>query len=258
MSSMQFAYRSLKALLFAPMLLWSCTSPVEPEEQVVQTERIIEFSGYEWIVRTSDDTRVGPGPNFFSDSEENVWVDEDGRLHLKIVQRGGVWYCSGIILRQSLGYGQYVFYLSSDLSTLDQNVVGGLFTYLNDEEEIDIEFSKWSDPDNQDAQFAVQPSDLPGNKERYDLNLSTPLSTHAFNWQADSIEFVSLQGHGLTTNEDALIHKWTYRGSSIPQSRAAERLRINLWLFRGQVPSDAREHELIVEKVEFISLFTVL
>ncbi len=250
---MQFLLNSLKIFFSIVMLLFSCSSdPTEPDEQIVPTERIIKFSGYDWIVRTSKDNKVGPGPNLFSDSEENVWVDQDGRLHLKIVQRGGYWYCSGVVLRKSLGYGKYVFYLASDVSKLDQRVVGGLFTYLNDEEEIDIEFSRWSDPDNQDSQFAVQPSELTGNKVRYDLNLQTDLSTHAFNWQPDRIEFFSRQGHGLTVNDDNRIHEWTYTGNSIPPSRGTERLRLNLWLFRGQVPSDGKEHEMIVEKVEFI------
>lgn len=250
---MQFLLNSFKIYLSATVLLWSCSSEAnESDEQVVRTERIIKFSGYEWIVRTSNDDRVGPGPNYFSDSEDNVWVDEDGRLHLKIIQRGGIWYCSGIILKHPLGYGQYVFYLASDVSKLDQHVVGGLFTYLNDEEEIDIEFSRWSDPDNQDSQFAVQPSNRSGNKERYDLNLLTERSTHSFNWQPDRIDFFSRQEHGLTVNEENRIHEWIYQGSNIPPNRGTERLRINLWLFRGQVPSDAKEQEMIVEKVEFI------
>lgn len=249
---MKFTFHIFKIVFSITVLFWSC-STIEPDEPpLVQTDRIIKFSGYDWIVRTSNDNRVGPGPNYFSDSEENVWVDEDGRLHLKVVQRGGVWYCSGVVLRQSLGYGKYVFYLSSDVGKLDQNVVGGLFTYLNDDEEIDIEFSRWADPDNQDSQFAVQPADLAGNKERYDLNLLTDLSTHSFNWQPDRIEFFSRQGHGLTVNDDNRIHEWTYMGDNIPPHRTTERLRINLWLFRGQVPSDAKEQEMIVEKVEFI------
>lgn len=249
---MQFLFNSFRVFFSATALLFSCSSSVEPDEPRTPTDRIIEFSGYEWIVRTSNDSKVGPGPNYFSDSEDNVWVDDDGRLHLKIVQKGGLWYCSGIILRQSLGYGKYAFYLSSDVSKLDQHVVGGLFTYLNDEEEIDIEFSRWSEADNQDSQFAVQPSHLPSNKERYDLNLLTELSTHSFHWQPDKVNFFSRQGHGLTVDKDNRIHEWTYLGNNIPPSRGTERLRLNLWLFRGRVPSDAKEHEMIVDKVEFI------
>lgn len=237
----------------AVILFFGCSSAVELEDTpIVQTERIIKFSGYDWVVRTSDDKRVGPGPNLFSDSEDNVWVDAQGRMHLKIVQKGGLWYCAGVILKNSLGHGKYVFYVANDVSKLDQNVVGGLFTYLNDEEEIDIEFSRWSNPNNMDSQFAVQPSDRSGNKVRYDLNLTSELSTHSFNWQPDRIEFFSRQGHGLDVNDDNRIHEWVYTGGDIPPSRGTERLRMNLWLFRGQVPSDAKEHEMIIEKFEYI------
>lgn len=249
---MQFLVHSFKFFIGA-IALFSCSSSVEPDDlPVTQTDRIIQFSGYEWLVRTSNDTRVGPGPNMFSDSEDNVWVDEQGRLHLKIVYKGGAWYCSGVVLRRSLGYGKYVFYVASDVSKIDQNVIGGLFTYLNDDEEIDIEFGRWSNPDNQDSQFAVQPSENAGNKVRYDLNLLTDHSTHAFDWQPEHIDFFSRQGYGLTVNDDNRIHEWTYTGDDIPEHKGTERLRMNLWLFRGQSPSDAKEQEMIIEKFEFI------
>lgn len=231
----------------------SCTkspdSKIDPD--VKPTDRVILFSGFEWLVRTTGTAKQGPGPNLFADSEENVWVDEQGRLHLKIVQKGGLWYCSGVILRRSMGYGEYVFYVSSDVAKLDQNVVAGLFTYKNDEQEIDIEFSRWSVADNKDAQFAVQPSDKSGNKERYDLHLLGDRSTHAFNWQPDKIVFISLQGHGRTPDGENVIHQWVYTGTDIPPENG-ELLRMNLWLFRGAAPSDRKEQEIIIEKVEFI------
>ncbi|NGM62488.1 glycoside hydrolase family 16 protein [Sphingobacterium sp. SGG-5] len=249
----QYLINRFKIFFSVAILFSSCSSSGETDiPPPISTDRIIEFSGYEWIVRTSNDNKVGPGPNYFSDSEDNVWVDDDGRLHLKIVRIGGTWYCSGVILKKPLGYGKYVFYVGNDVSKLDQNIVAGLFTYFNDEEEIDIEFSRWSDPDNEDSQFAVQPSHLVGNKVRYNLDLLTEYSTHAFNWQSDRIEFVSLQGHGLAVNGDNLIHEWTYRGDNIPPNRTAERLRMNLWLFRGQVPSDSKTYEMIIDKFEFI------
>lgn len=242
----------LKTLGIVVVVLCSCGDKVLPEEEPpTYTDRIIRFSGFDWVVRTTGERQEGPGPNRFSDSEDNVWVDEAGRLHLKIIQKGGVWYCSGVTVRQSLGYGRYVFYVSSKVGELDQNVVAGLFTYMNDEEEIDIEFSRWSTPDNQDAQFAVQPSHLPGNKVRFDLNLIGEHSTHAFDWQSEKIDFISLQGHGLTPMEDNLIHQWSYTGANIPPD-SEERLKINLWLFRGRPPADLNEQELIIERVEFV------
>jgi len=246
-----YTHTLMKVLGFV-LLLCSCSStPPHEDDLNVYTDRVINFSGYEWIVRTTSEGLEGPGPNRFSDSDENVWVDEAGRLHLKIVEKGGFWYCSGITLRQPLGYGKYIFYVSSKVSELDQHAVAGLFTYKNDEEEIDIEFSKWSDPANMDAQFAIQPSELPGNKTRYNLDLLGELSTHAFNWQPEKIEFISLQGHGLSQGEDKLIHQWTYTGGNTPPANG-ERLKINLWLFRGQSPSDRKEQELIIDHIEFV------
>lgn len=236
-------------------LIWimgSCaSSPAKEEELPEPTERIISFSGYEWVVRNSGIAEQGPGPNLFSDSKENVWVDNQGRLHLKIIEKGGSWYCSGITLKHSLSYGKYVFYLASDVSLLDQHVVGGLFTYMNDQQEIDIEFSRWSDPENQDGQFAVQPSAEPENKERFDLDRIGEQSTHVINWQAKSINFISRRGHGLQVDDSNLIHQWNYTGDDIPPDNE-ERLKINLWLFRGQAPSDGQAQEMIIEKVEYI------
>jgi len=158
------------------MLVWlmllcniNCRSSNEVETIKKPITRIIKFSGIDWIVRTTNDKKEGPGPNLFSDSDKNVWIDEKGSLHLKIRQDGGNWYCSGIIAQKSMGYGKYVFYVNSDVTTLDQNVVAGLFTYLNDNEEIDIEFSKWSKPNNMNSQFASQPSEAIGNKKRFDI-----------------------------------------------------------------------------------------
>ena len=232
-------------------IVFSCSSQEDEVEEVEKkpSTRIINFSGYEWVVRTSDESRVGPGPNLFSDSEENVWVDEDGRLHLKIVEKGGNWYCSGLTLRKNFGHNKYVFYVGSRVDQLDPNVVAGLFTYKNDEEEIDIEFSRWSDPDNEDSQFAVQPSYLPNNKVRYDLNLDSPFSTHWFNWQESFIEFASYRGHTLDPDEEDVIHEWKYTGDNIPPD-VDERLKINLWLFRGNAPTDYKEAEMIIDRVE--------
>ncbi|MFD2966800.1 glycoside hydrolase family 16 protein [Sphingobacterium bambusae] len=249
----QFSFLHVIRVCCLLSLLGACSSStgLDDEELPTPTDRIISFSGFDWLVRKTGASKEGPGPNLFSDSEDNVWVDEQGRLHLKIVQKGGLWYCSGLLLRQSLGYGKYIFYVASDVSKLDQNVVGGLFTYRTDEEEIDIEFSKWSDPDNMDSQFAVQPSERAGNKVRYNLELTGEQSTHSFDWQPTYIDFFSLQGHSATVTPDNLIRQWRYTGANIPPD-TDERLRINLWLFRGQTPSDKKEQEMIIEKVEYI------
>ena len=52
----------------------------------MKVDRIVEFSGYKWIVKESHLQKIGPGPNFFSNSEQNVWVDQFDELHLKVAK----------------------------------------------------------------------------------------------------------------------------------------------------------------------------
>src|SRR5207247_1216386 len=40
--------------------------------------RRFDFSGYNWWVKSST-SQVGPGPNYFSNSTNNVWLDASNR-----------------------------------------------------------------------------------------------------------------------------------------------------------------------------------
>ena len=64
-------------------------------ERVDPSVRWISFSGYDWWVKTSFGL-VGPGPNYFSDSTNNVWLDAQGRLHLRITNRSNQWQCAEV------------------------------------------------------------------------------------------------------------------------------------------------------------------
>ena len=116
----------------------------------------ISFSGYSWYVENSAQP-VNPGPNCWSNSPENVWVDENGWLHLKITYSNGHWYCAELTSTRTFGYGTYAFYTASRIDTLDKNVVLGLFAYKDDSHEVDIEFSKWGILDYSNGWFTVQP-----------------------------------------------------------------------------------------------------
>lgn len=214
--------------------------------------RIITFAGEKWEVRTSSEEPSGPGPNIFSDSKENVWVDSDGKLHLKITMRNGKWICAGVTLLKSYGYGKYIFELDSHVDRLDKNVVNGLFLYENDEQEVDIEFSKWSIAENMDAQYATQPSEKNGNKKRFFLNNTNKQSVHWIYWKPNAIDFASYRGRlSDTANDQNIIQKWTYAGSDIPKNRD-ETVKINLWLFKGMPPSNKKETEVVLSGFKVI------
>jgi hypothetical protein len=218
--------------------------------------REIEFSGRTWWVKASQ-SPVGPGPNYFSDREEDVWVDGAGRLHMSIVYRDGNWYCTEVISSESLGHGTYTFALSSRVDTLDKNAVLGLFTWDDAApehyyREIDIEFSRWGAEAGDNAQYVVQPWDHDGNLHRFRLDLAGDLSTHSFDWRAGSVRFSSFQGHGSPPAPGDELQSWLYAGPDVPPA-GGENARINLWLMNGYPPSDGQRIEVIVDGFDFVS-----
>ncbi|VVB56265.1 Uncharacterised protein [uncultured archaeon] len=226
-------------------------------------DRIIDFSGRKWIVKYSA-IPEGPGLNYFSDSDQSVFVDNQGQLHLKIIKAGDKWYSSEVILNESLGYGEYIFYLANRADQIDKNAVLGMFTWdtlapSNNYREMDIELSKWGKDVNDNSQFVVRPWTHPGNIFRFNANFTGNYSVHSFNWSSVNISFKSLRGWNISSlNISDKINSWTYTGSDIPPP-GKENARINLWLFDpnnvlGKPPSDGKEVEVIIKKFEFISL----
>ncbi len=217
-----------------------------PAPNKFNSTKTLVFSGLTWTVRNGTGN---PGGNNWSDSSESVWVDNDGRLHLKIRQIDGKWHCSEIYTKVAMGYGEYRFYIGSDVETLDKNVVAGLFTYLNDHNEIDIEFSKWGVATQKKVgNYVIQPSNKAGNKNNFNLNLAGNLSTHRFIWRPNSINFKSWQGNSDRSTADTQIAEWNYFGEDIPVP-GGENLILNLWLYKGIRPDDGKEVEIIIDSV---------
>ncbi len=150
--------------------------------QRVARSRKITFSGYEWNVKSSGDA-VGPGPNVFSNSEDNVFVDTEGRLHLLINQKQGRWRCAEVVSARSFGLGTYRFTIDSGIDGLDPNVVLGLFTWSDAPEynhrELDVEIARWGDPANANAQFVVQPYTRKANIVRFAIPTGRGPTTHS-------------------------------------------------------------------------------
>jgi hypothetical protein len=158
----------------------------------------LHWSGYDWWVKKSS-SPVGPGPNYFSDSTNNVFLDAQGRLHLRITQVSNQWQCAELVMQRTLGHGAYAFHLGSPVDALDRNIVLGLFTWSDqpafNHREIDFEAGRWADPaDYQNAQFVVQPYDSPGHLIRYRIPPSATNSISSFDWQTNAISFLCTTG----------------------------------------------------------------
>ena len=218
--------------------------------------RTIEFSGYEWKVKSSSG-RVGPGPNYFSDSKDNIEVDAQGRLHLRITQRDGRWYCAEVISARSFGYGTYRFSVDTNFDNMDPRVVLGLFTWSDApaycHREIDVEISQWGNKDNKNGQFVVQPYTRPGSIVRFQIPPGLNASTHSFVWKPDSVFCQSLKGiQANQSGANFIIQEHTFI-QGIPQA-GGENTRINLWLMAGHPPTNRKEMEIIISKFEFVKL----
>lgn len=215
--------------------------------------RMIQFSGYSWRVKSSRG-KVGPGPNNFSHRRANVEVDAKGRLHLRITKRQGRWYCAEVISTRSFGYGMYKFRVGSQVDDLDPQVVLGMFTWSDDRafshREIDIEISKWGDIHNKNAQFVVQPYTNAANIFRFEIPPALSRTTHYFDWRSDRIIFQSLKAPDRDLADRGAIIQQKEFAAGIPKA-GGENARINLWLVNGGQPLHGKSVEIIIDKFEF-------
>lgn len=221
-----------------------------PEKSVRQ----ILWSEYLWRVKAGD--MIGPGPNYFSDGETNVWVDQKDRLHLKYDYRDNRWYCAEVVLDHSLGYGVYTFKLDSRVDNLDYNTTFAGFIYETINQEFDMEFSQRLVTDSFDAQYVAQPWYTPGNIEVFKMSVGSQTS-HSFEWRPNQIICHSWNGHADYPTPATLIHTWTYTGDDIPQP-GGERMRFNLYLHSGDPPVEGTADEVVIESFDYTNRFRML
>lgn len=213
--------------------------------------REINFSGYTWRVKYAGRPKA-PGPNIYSNAESAVWADAGG-LHLTVGKQGDNWYCSEVFTRTRFGYGTYRIRISAFLGKLSPPLVLGLFTYDTSDsdnhfQEIDIEFSRWGDPEHLPGNYSVQPYTVAENTKTFNVDPGIYNTTHVIHWKEDSVSFLSYTGHGEYKEENE-IHSFTYTGKFVPRPKKPA-FRINLWLFRAEAPADFTE--IIIREFTFL------
>lgn len=241
---------SLKQVLFSFLFVLLFSTHMEAST--------INFSNLTWQVREGTG---GPGPNNWS--ANNVWVDANGWLHLKITCVNNKWYCPEISTLNSFGFGRYTFYLNSRVDNLDPNVVLGLFQYpLSDPDgthEIDIEFARWGQTSTNatNGSYTVYPTTLSLPPKSLSFKFATTggsYSTFGYTRKSNSIYYQSSYGH--YPNYDYPIQNWMFAPSNYLSSISQKSMPIflNLWLFNGKPPINNQPVEIVIEKVWFTSL----
>jgi hypothetical protein len=212
----------------------------DPMFFVSKEHRTIEFAGYTWDVKAGFGN---PGSNFWANDSSNVWIDGLNRLNLTLSPKdNGRWYATEVISQQTFGFGTYTFFIDASPAEFDPHVVAAIFLFKDEENEIDIEFSRWGDKENyQFGNYVVQPAEYPGNHFRFPILTNGSYTTHRIEWMPDQIVFSSWHGHYPEAPEGKIISQWQYAGDHVPDADGIK-LFFNIWLFRGIQPkSDASE-----------------
>lgn len=217
----------------------------EKSEQV--GPKTIQFSGYEWQVRSVRSTRGGRNNNY---DTANAWTDANGFLHLRILQNPEEWSCAEVKLLRSLGYGTYRFVVR-DVSHLEPAAVLSLFTWDEadagqNHREMSIELARWGDPANKNAQYVVQPYYVPANVIRFDVPAG--VLTHSFRWEPGRVAFKTVRGPVADGPTPLAQHVFT---SGVP-SPGGESIHLDLYIFGNAKVPLQKDVEVVIEKFEYL------
>jgi hypothetical protein len=240
----------MNKVFYASLLFFLLTIPVTLG---ASDYREIQFGGETWEVKSST-SKTAPGPNYWSDYPNSVWVDEEG-MNLTIKRRYGQWQCSEVNTKRATGYGTYTFAVDSSFMTYEPQVVAGFFTWDSEHaeanREIDIEFAAWGQNNGIKGQFVVQPYDTPDRILIFDPKMQGTYSTHRIVWTPESLSFSSYHGNVDPDNLISnlyLMQQWQFQGK--PPTSGNAKFRINLWLFEGKKPTT--QAKLTIKSFSFV------
>jgi hypothetical protein len=210
----------------------------------------IDFSGFPWRVRWKPSDRGGTSNPY---NPDNVYVDQSGALHLRIIKRDQQWTCSEVNLTESLGYGTYSFTVE-DISKLEPSVVFGVFTwdYSTDQEnhrEFDIDISRWGDPQEKNAEFILQPALVSANVSRF-MAPAGKLK-HTIVWEPGRLTMMTSRVFG--TGDTSVVSKRVFTSGVPPPG--LESLRMTLFPYRKASQESAgiqRTAEVVVDQFEYL------
>lgn len=273
---MKIFFKRTFFLFLASFFLTACEQ--SDAEFIARDGNELEFAGRKWWIKHGP-ILMGPGGNYFSNHPNDVWVDKNGFLHLKIREKGSDWISTEVVSREVMGYGTYIFTVEADLRNIDPNVVLGLFTWDNHtfqeqaNSEVDIEFAKWGEDEEENTlQYGVQPiffgpyyeerAFRPGN----DGDNWVGISTHGFTWTDTLITWESYIGENYGVGEP--VASWTFdlnnparvkeEGGNfsdpviIPAPGDSTNARMNLWLLEGPSgPKNQLPYEVIIRNFEY-------
>jgi hypothetical protein len=212
------------------------------------TPKTVDFSGYEWKVRTAGSNRGGEINSY---DPANVSTDDRDALHLRIAKSSRKWTCAEVNLTRSLGYGLYRFVVR-DSSHLEPAAVLTMFTWDDSAQdknhrEFDVEISRWGDALSKNAQYVVQPFYVPRNVARF--MVPSGILTYSFRWEPGKVSFRTVQVTTAGSGSRVVAeHVFT---SGVP-TPGGESVHLNLYVYGNAASSLQNPTEVVIEKFEYL------
>jgi hypothetical protein len=209
----------------------------------------LQFSGYDWKVRTIASDRGGLNNLYEPD---NAWTDANGALHLRIKRSGDKWSCVQMDLPRSLGYGTYIMTVR-DVSRMEPAAVLSMNTFDDwggDQHyrEMDVEMSRWGDAANKNnAQFGVQPFYVPDNVAAF-VAPAGPLSS-SMHWESGRVSFKTVRGLSMTAGAPVVSEHVFTKGVPTP---GQETLQLLFYVIASDKSPMQKDSEVVVEKFEYL------
>jgi hypothetical protein len=149
-----------------------------------------------------------------SQVENSTWVDDQGRLHMRLQKIGDTWYCTTLESPYTVKYGKFIWNISSPSLNLERNTSIGMFTYGDDSHEIDIEINQWPGRDehlwftNQPGSIDDYPSNIYYNIYSDSPYLDETNITYIIDWEPTYINYSAINSEG------SIISDWNYTNES--------------------------------------------
>jgi len=205
----------------------------------------LRFSGYQWEIRQIS-ADLNNSRKLFAAA--NAWTDKSGFLHLRISEEQDHWVSADVRLSRSLGYGSYRWVVQ-DVSHLEPAAVLALFTWddLGPSREMDIEISRWGEPEDKNGQFIVQPWIVPQNTVRFNTPAGT--LTYWMNWQPGRVAFKIFRWASSNNGAPAAAEHVFTSGVAVAGN---ERIRINMYPYDNARHPLRHESEVVLEEFEYL------
>lgn len=203
----------------------------------------LNWCGKEWWVRSGTGN---PGGNYWNNSGNSVWVDENQKLHLTVQKVGDTWYSTEVDTTSAdYTYGVYTWKVSSPIMSLDPNIVAAMFFRHNDTNEIDIEATKWGWVYSDRLSYSVQP-----NAYQSSITYDSPYQyatnvTYMFDWEPTYVHFTAKLSNGT------VISDWNCTDqTSIPHVEGG--VAMQMWLMNHLAPKNGQNAEMVLSDFSYV------